>query len=139
GLKPHWACRVVAALASTACVVEALGLGAAYYLEKPFYVMELVAEKVRGSLEHQRAESDRARFLARLREFESELDKKESEVSQQRTEIEMFNEVLEARVERATRDLTAERDELAKRLDGGTRRQNAEIAGVKMACMLLAD
>ncbi|TMB26921.1 MAG: response regulator [Deltaproteobacteria bacterium] len=138
-LQPHCACIVMTAYASTASAVEALRLGAADYLEKPFHDIELVAEKVRRAIEHQRAESDRARFLARLREFESELDKKESEVSQQRTEIEMFNEVLEARVEQATRDLKAERDELVKRLDGGTSRQNAEIVGVEMALMLLED
>jgi FixJ family two-component response regulator len=137
-LQPHCACIVMTAYASTASAVEALRLGAADYLEKPFQDIELVAEKVRRAVEHQRAESDRARFLERLRQFESELDKKESEVSQQRTEIEMFNEVLEARVEQATRDLRAERDELVKQL-GGASRQNAEIVGVEMALMLLED
>ena len=136
--QPHCACIVMTAYASTASAVEALRLGAADYLEKPFQDIELVAEKVRRAIEHQRAEFDRARFLERLRQFESELDKKESEVSQQRTEIEMFNEVLEARVEQATRDLRAERDELVKQLDGGGS-QDAEIVGVEMALMLLED
>jgi len=136
--QPHCACIVMTAYASTASAVEALRLGAADYLEKPFQDIELVAEKVRRAIEHQRAEFDRARFLEKLRQFESELDKKESEVSQQRTEIEMFNEVLEARVEQATRDLRVERDELVKQLDGGGR-QDAEIVGVEMALMLLED
>jgi hypothetical protein len=99
-----------------------------------------VAEKVRRAIEHQRAEFDRARFLRRLREFEAELDKKQSEVTEQRTEIDMFNEVLETRVNLATRDLQAERDELRRQLDGsGDTRQNGEIVGLEMALILLED
>src|SRR5436305_3026658 len=110
-LLPHCACIVMTAYASTASAVEALRLGAADYLEKPFQDVELVAEKVRRAIEHHRIEFDRARFLKHLREFEAELGKKETEVTLQRTEIEMFNEVLEARVQLATQDLRAELDE----------------------------
>src|SRR2546430_7840298 len=138
-LLPPLPCIVMTAFDPSASAGGALRLGAADYLEKPFQDIELVAEKVRRAIEHQRAEFDRARFLERLRQFESELNKKESEVSQQRTEIEMFNEVLEARVEQATGDLKAERDELVKQLDGGGSRQSAEIVGVEMALMLLED
>jgi hypothetical protein len=61
-------------------------------------------------------------------------------MTQQRTEIDMFNEVLEARVQIATKDLVAERDELRRQLDGGADvRQNAEIVGVEMALILLED
>jgi FixJ family two-component response regulator len=139
-LQPHCACIVMTAYASTSSAVEALRLGAADYLEKPFQDIELVAEKVRRAIEHQRAEFDRARFLRRLREFEAELGKKEVQVSEQRTEIEMFNEVLETRVQLATRDLQAERDELRRQLGGsGEIRQNGEIVGVEMALILLED
>src|SRR5204862_470384 len=92
------------------------------------------------AIEHPRADFDRTRFLRRLREFEAELDKKESEVTEQRTEIDMFNEVLEARVDLATRDLLAERDELRKQLGSSAEiRQGAEIVGVEMALILLED
>jgi FixJ family two-component response regulator len=139
-LQPHCACIVMTAYASTSSAVDALRLGAADYLEKPFQDIDLVAEKVRLAIEHQRAEFDRARFVRRLREFEAELGKKESEVNEQRTEIEMFNEVLEARVAIATRDLQAERDELRRQLgSSGEIRHNAEIVGVEMALILLED
>ena len=52
----------------------------------------------------------------------------------------MCNEVLEARVDLATRDLLAERDELRKQLGSSAEiRQGAEIVGVEMALILLED
>jgi DNA-binding NtrC family response regulator len=138
-VQPHCARIVMTAYASTASAVEALRLGATEYLEKPFADVELMAEKVRLAIEHQRAEFDRARFLARLREFEAELAKQDAELTGQRTEIQMFNEVLELRVQQATADLRRERDELLQRASAGASRNEAEIIGLEMALLLVQD
>lgn len=138
-LQPHCACMVITAYASTSSAVQALRLGATDYLEKPFNDLDLVAEKVKVALENHRIGFERVRFLERLREFQAELEVKEDQVSRQRTEIEMFNEVLELRVAQATQDLRKERDELAARLGQGPSLREGEIVGAEMALMLLKD
>jgi FixJ family two-component response regulator len=138
-VQPHCARIVMTAYASTSSAVEALRLGATDYLEKPFPDVELMAEKVRLAIDHQRAEFDRVRFLERLREFEAELTRKEAEVTGQRTEIQMFNEILELRVQQATADLRRERDQLLHQLGSGASRTEAEIIGLEMALLLVQD
>jgi DNA-binding NtrC family response regulator len=127
------------AYASTASAVEALRLGATDYLEKPFQDIELLAEKVRLAIAHHRAEFERVRLLRKLGEFQAELARKDAEVNGQRTEIQMFNEVLEARVQQATADLRRERDQLLQQIGSGTSREEAEIVGLEMALMLVQD
>jgi DNA-binding NtrC family response regulator len=138
-VQPHCARILMTAYASTASAVEALRLGATDYVEKPFQDIELLAEKVRLAIAHQRAEFDRVRFLKKLSEFQAELTRKDEEMRGQRTEIEMFNEVLELRVRQATEDLQRERDELLRQIGSGTTRSDAEIIGLEMALMLVQD
>jgi hypothetical protein len=64
-----------------------------------------VAEKVRLAIENARARFERERFLEKLREFEAELRVRDVAIARQRTEIEVFNGVLEARVAAANADL----------------------------------
>jgi YesN/AraC family two-component response regulator len=119
--------------------VEALRLGANDYLTKPFDDIELIAQKVQLAIKNQRAQFERDELLQRVRAFQSELRNAGGELEQQRTEIEMFNEVLEERVKQATMDLRAERDELQNRISSGIPRAEAEIVGVEMAIILLRD
>ncbi|HTO97859.1 MAG TPA: response regulator [Myxococcales bacterium] len=138
-VQPHCARIVMTAYASTSSAVEALRLGAHDYLEKPFQDIELLAEKVRLAIAHQRAEFDRVRFLKRLGEFQAELTRKSSQVDEQRSEIEAFNAVLEERVQQATADLRKERDQLLSALGSGVQRPEAEIVGAEIALGHLQD
>jgi DNA-binding NtrC family response regulator len=104
-LQPHCACLLMTGYASIDSAVEALRLGAADYLQKPFPSLQLVAEKVRLALENARARFERERFLAQLRKFEAELRLRDAALARQRTEIEVFNDVLEVRVAAANADL----------------------------------
>src|SRR5713101_6157738 len=92
-LQPHCACLMMTGYASIDSAVEALRLGAADYLQKPFPSLQLVAEKVRLALENARAQ------------FEAELRMRDAAIARRRTEIEVFNDVLEARVAAANADL----------------------------------
>src|SRR5256886_17399586 len=96
-LLPPLPCIVMTAFDPSASAGGALRLGAADYLEKPFQDIELVAEKVRRAIEHQRADFDRTRFLRRVRGVEAGLDKEEAGGPQQRTQVDMVNEGVEAR------------------------------------------
>jgi FixJ family two-component response regulator len=138
-LQPHCACMVMTGYASTQSAVEALRLGAVDYLTKPFESLPLVAEKVWRAIENNRAQHERMRLLQRLSDFQAELSQRADQVSRQRTEIEMFNEILELRVAQATSDLRRERDELLARMGGGASRAEAEIVGAEMALILVRD
>lgn len=102
--QPHAACILVTGFASTESAVEALRLGATDYIEKPFDIA-LIGSKVENAINAKRAEFERDHFLAQIRTFEAELHQKTAEVFRAQTEIEMFNAVLELRVEQATADL----------------------------------
>jgi DNA-binding NtrC family response regulator len=126
-LQPHCACLLMTGYASIDSAVEGLRLGAADYLQKPFPSLQLVAEKVRLALDNARARFERERFLAKLRQFEAELRLRDAALARQRTEIEVFNDVLEARVAAANADLERRcemlSDQLARNLgfDRGAR------------------
>jgi FixJ family two-component response regulator len=121
-LQPHCACLVMTGYASIDSTVEALRLGAADYLQKPFPSLQLVAEKVRLALDNARTRFERERFLERLREFEAELRERDVAIARQRTAIEIFNDVFEARVAAAHADLKRRcemlSDQLALNLGG---------------------
>lgn len=137
--QPQAACIIMTAYASTESAVEALRLGATDYLEKPFQDIDLVAEKVRLAIQHHRDSFERNRLLRKLREFQAELSTKEKENSQQRTEIQMFNELLELRVAQATKDLQWKLTEYEQRLTPKGSIRDAEIIGVEMALMMIED
>lgn len=137
--QPHCACIIMTAYASTESAVEALRLGATDYLEKPFQDIDLVGEKVRLAIQHHRDAFERNRLLRKLRDFQAELDTRQKENSQQRTEIQMFNEILEARVAQATKDLQWKLNEYEQRLTPKGSVKDAEIIGVEMALMMIED
>jgi DNA-binding response OmpR family regulator len=121
-LQPYCACLMMTGYASIESTVEALRLGAADYLQKPFPSLSLVAEKVRIAIENARTRFERERFLEKLREFEAELRIRDAAIARQRTEIEVFNDVLEARVAAANGDLKRRcamlSDQLARNIGG---------------------
>lgn len=104
-LQPFCACILMTAFSSTESAVEALRLGAMDYLEKPFEDLDLVAQKVDKAIESQRAQFDRHALLERIRAYHSQLTEKEAEVDKRRSEVEMFEKVLDARIREATDDL----------------------------------
>ncbi len=104
-LQPQAGCLLMTAYASTASAVEALRLGAMDYLEKPFPDLDLVAQKVEMALHNRRTEFERSRLLEEVRAFRAELANEKEAARAQRTEIELFNSVLENRVHQATEDL----------------------------------
>jgi len=138
-VQPHCACMVMTGYASMQSAVDALRLGAVDYLTKPFDNLTLVVEKVIRALENNRAHYERSRLLQQIKEFQAELDQSADQVSRQRTEIQMFNQILEARVQQATADLRRERDQLLGKMSGGASRQEAEIVGAEMALILVRD
>ncbi len=105
--QPHLACVVMTGYASTGSAVEALRAGASDYLEKPFADLDLIGRKIDLAIASHRTAHEREVFLSQLRSFEAELEHKERQVTTQRTEIDMFEQLLEVRVGQATHDLEA--------------------------------
>jgi CheY-like chemotaxis protein len=103
--RPHCACILMTGYASTESAVEALRLGATDYLEKPFDDLELVAQKISKALASKRLEYERDAFLSQIQSFRQELASKDAQVFRFQTELDMFNAILELRVEQATEDL----------------------------------
>lgn len=132
-VQPNCACIVITGYASLDSAVEALRLGAADYVQKPFPSLQLVVEKVQIALTNVRVRMERERFANRIREFEAELQARNATIHEQRTEIEIFNDILEARVAQAEADLMKRvqmlSEQLAKNV-GGDRaaRLSAEMA-----------
>ena len=100
--QPYCACILMTGYASTSSAVEALQLGATDYLEKPFPDLNLVAAKVKNAIRTQQLAFERDSFLERLRVYQAELHLKDATVQRQQTEIQMFEQILAARVEQAT-------------------------------------
>lgn len=103
--QPHCATLVMTGYSSTASVLEALRLGATDYLEKPFADIELVFRRIESAMKSQRAQYERDFFVEKLKAWEQQLNAAKSTVEQQRTEIQLFEEVLDLRVRQATADL----------------------------------
>jgi FixJ family two-component response regulator len=130
-LQPYCACIVMTAYSSTASAVEALRLGAADYLEKPFEDIALIAEKVSRAVAHKQALMERDALLARIREYAAQLDEKDAEVGKRRTEVEMLEMVLEARIREATDDLRRKSKILKTSLEEA-RAQNARMLEIAL-------
>ena len=138
-LQPHCACLMMTGYASIESAVEALRLGAADFLQKPFPSLQLVAEKVRIALENARARFERERFLAKLREFEAELRMRDLAIARHRTEIEVFNDVFEARVADANADLKRRCQMLSEQLARDIGGDRAARLSAEMVLSTAAD
>ncbi|MHB8876624.1 MAG: response regulator [Myxococcaceae bacterium] len=104
-LQPHCAVIMITGYSSKESAIEALRLGAADYIEKPFDDVRLIAQKITTAMRHGQAEYERDILLERLRSFQAELEAKDLEVLEKQSALVMFNELLERRVKEATEDL----------------------------------
>lgn len=103
--QPHCAAILITGYVNTESVLEALRLGANDYILKPFANLLLVVQRVKQAIEHQRVAFERALLADALRSHESTLRATQEEVWQRRTEMDLFQTVLDLRIEHATRPL----------------------------------
>ncbi len=103
--QPHVACVVVTGYVSTESALEAIRLGANDYILKPFDNVMLVVQRVKQAIAHQRVVAERAALGEALRALEKSLRKTEAEAFQKGTELDLFQNVMELRLEDATKDL----------------------------------
>lgn len=122
--QPFCACIMMTAFASVDSAIQALRLGATDYLTKPFASTELIAEKVELAIKHAQSSYERDTFAKKIREFEAELGQQRETVDAQKTEIALFNDILEYRLHLATEDLQNRCKALEKRLNDD---ENAQL------------
>jgi len=103
----HCARVVITGFVNTDSVLEAMRLGADDYLLKPFESIMLVVERVKQAMKHRKTQMEREALAGALREMEKSLRKSESAAFQKGTELDLFQNVVELKIEDATRELTA--------------------------------
>ncbi len=131
-LQPHCAAIVMTGFASVESAIEALRLGAADYVEKPFPSLEIVVSKVQLALRNAQARFEREALVEELLQFQAELSSRDNTLGEQRTEIEILNALVEGRVAQAVQDLKDRLQMLSRQLaenKGGSRamRLSAEM------------
>ena len=104
---PNCARLVITGFVNTESVLEAMKLGADDYLLKPFESIMLVVERVKQAMKHRKVQLEREVLAKALREMEKSLRKSEHTAFQKGTELDLFQNVVELKIEDATRELTA--------------------------------
>jgi len=117
-LHPYCACLLMTGFANTESVVEAMRLGANDYLEKPFPELGLVLQRLKAAFEHQRVMFERAALVDGLRAMEQTLKRRDTEVFQHRTELDLLQHVVEVRIDDATRELMLQTSQAENERDG---------------------
>jgi DNA-binding response OmpR family regulator len=107
-LQPYCACLMMTGYPTTDSVLEALRLGATDYLEKPFPELGLVLQRVQAAMDNSRTAFEREALATTLREMKARLKQSEEAVFQRQTELDVFVQVLELRVDEATAPLAVE-------------------------------
>lgn len=105
-LQPYCACVLMTGSPTYESTLAALRLGAIDYLEKPFPDLNLVVQKVEGLLRQQQVVFERDRFAAALRELRGELKKRDALLQRQQSDIELLQQLIEARVQDRTLELS---------------------------------
>ena len=123
-LQPFCACILMTGYSSTQSALEALRLGAADYLEKPFPEVGLVVQKIESAIRHQRVAFERNTLASVLQGMQAQLRKKDQQVFAQHTEFEMLESVIELKVSDATSHLTQKVEALE-----AAARADKELAG----------
>jgi DNA-binding response OmpR family regulator len=118
-LQPYCASLVMTAYSSTASAIEALRLGAADYIEKPFADLDLVGARVEAAIKTSRVAYERDHFHKELKTYEAQLASVKSTIETQQTEIELFEKVLDLRVTQATADMRAQLAKLQESVTQG--------------------
>lgn len=111
-LQPYCACLIMTGYPTAESILEAMRIGATDYLEKPFPELGLVVQRVQHAMEQTRTHFEREALVRTLREMRTRLKKTEEAVFQRQTELDVFVQVLELRVDEATNALTAEKAQL---------------------------
>lgn len=124
--QPHCACLIITAYVSTASVLEALQLGASDYILKPFDSLQLVTQRVKRAIEERRVAAERAALAEALRGMEKRLRTTEQEVFERQTELDLFQNVMELRVEEATKGLLARLAEIESDLNAEKNRRDSQ-------------
>ncbi len=104
---PDTARLVITGYVSTESVLEAMRLGADDYLLKPFESIMLVIERVKQAMKHRKVQTEREALAQALRAMEKSLRKSESTIFQKGTELDLFQNVVDLKIEDATAELTA--------------------------------
>lgn len=107
-LQPYCACLVMTGYPTAESMLEALRLGAVDYLEKPFPELGLVVHRMQAAMDRCRTAFEREALAKALREMKGELKKSEEAAFARQTELDVFVQVLELRVEEACAPLNKE-------------------------------
>lgn len=132
---PHCARLIITGYVSAESVIEAMRLGADDYLLKPFENIMLVVERVKKAMSHRRVQSEREALAHALRETEASLRKSESTAFQKMTELDLFHNVMELRIEDATRELS----EKVAKLEGELGHEHERRGALKKTLQELAQ
>jgi CheY-like chemotaxis protein len=98
-VQPFCASILMTAHASIDSAIEALRLGASDYLLKPFEDVKLIGIKVEQSMLGAQTRFENGRLLARIREMASDLNSSNEKLYRQKTEIEMFEQIMSYRMD----------------------------------------
>ena len=112
----HTARLIITGFVSTESVLEAMRLGADDYLLKPFESIMLVIERVKQAMKHRKVQMERGQLSKSLRDMEKALRKSESTAFQNGTELDLFQNVMDLRIEDATAELKARVEQLEAEL-----------------------
>lgn len=136
--NPYCACLMMTGYPTLESVVEALRLGAQDYLEKPFQDVGLMLKRLESAMEHQRVAFERAALVEALKSVDKQLKQKERAVFEHRTELELFQSVMDVKIDEATRELnvangklTADNLALEEKAAGATAKLKALADGLK--------
>lgn len=132
---------VITGFVNTDSVLEALRLGADDYLLKPFESIMLVVERVKHAIAHRRTLADRQALSEALVTLEKSLRKSEATAFQSRTELDLFQNVVDLKIEDATRELQERVEELETERTRlrATLKELAALADDKLKQRLLAE
>jgi DNA-binding NtrC family response regulator len=122
---PHCARLLITGFVSTESVLEAMRQGADDYLLKPFESIMLVVERVKQAIKHRTTQLERETLALALRDMEKSLRKVESTAFQKITELDLFQNVVELKIEDATRELTEKVASLQSQVDTDRERRAA--------------
>ena len=132
-LQPYCACLVMTGYPTAESMLEAMRLGASDYLEKPFPELGLVVQRINAAMEHARVAFEREALVRTLREMRTRLQKSEEVAFQRQTELDVFVQVLELRVEEATGTLQLEKGQLQAQVKELQQRVDAHAASLSRA------
>jgi len=132
---PHCARLLITGFVSTESVLEAMRLGADDYLLKPFESIMLVVERVKQAIKHRTTQMEREALAVAMRDMEKSLRKSESTAFQKVTELDLFQNLVELRIEDATREL----NEKVVTLQGQVDSERERRAALKKTLMELSE